>query len=42
MLNYLGIKGQMYITYSQVVQEKKLCFCDSVCERERERQRECK
>ena len=38
MLNYLGIKGHMYITYSQIVQEKKLCFCDSVYERERDKE----
>ena len=32
MLNYLEIKSHMYITYSQIVQEKKLCLCDCVCE----------
>ena len=42
MLNYVVIKGHMYISYSQIVQGKKLCFCDCVCERENERQRECK
>ena len=39
MLNYVGIKGHMYISYSQIVQEKKLCFCDCVCEREKDKEK---